>query len=59
MLTPEREKEIRYVRSQTPDSDPWEARIVDDLIGEIDALRKRNDILLEIIYDQDENERKL
>lgn len=38
-MTPEREKEIRYVRSKTPDTDPWEACVVDDLLSEIDRLR--------------------
>lgn len=43
-LTPEREAEIRNVRSRTPDSDPWEAGVIDrllidQLLAEMDALR--------------------
>lgn len=38
-MTPEHEKEIRRVRSLTPDTDPWEASVVDELLAEIDRLR--------------------
>lgn len=35
-------EEIRRIRSLTPDSDPWEARIISQLLTEIDALEAEN-----------------
>jgi hypothetical protein len=48
-LTKEYIEKLKHIREVTPDNDPWEARVVSQLLGEIDTLGAENARLREAL----------